>query len=46
MKKRLSHLKSESYNENQYIELLGELFEKAGWRVKREASFGEKGASG
>jgi hypothetical protein len=44
VKRRLSDLKSVTYNENQYRDLLVELFEQDGWRVKHEASAAEKGA--
>jgi hypothetical protein len=44
MKQRLSDLESASYSENQYLDLLVEIFEQDGWRVKRDASIAERGA--
>jgi hypothetical protein len=44
MKQRLSDLVSASYSENQYLDLLVEIFEQDGWRVKRDASIAERGA--
>jgi hypothetical protein len=44
MERRVSGLKSVAYSENPYLDLLVELFEQDGWRVKREASFADKGA--
>jgi hypothetical protein len=44
MKRRLSDMKSATYDENQYLELLIELFQRDGWGVKRKASFADKGA--
>ena len=44
MKRRLSDLESASYSENQYPDLLVEIFEQEGWRVKREGSIADRGA--
>ena len=44
MDRRLSDLKSVTYNETQYLDLLVELLEQDGWQVKREASSVDKGA--
>jgi len=43
MERRLSDLKSITYSENQYRDLLVELFERDGWLVNRKASFADKG---
>jgi len=37
-------LQSTTYSDNQYLELLVELFGQDGWRVKRDALFAETGA--
>ncbi len=42
MERRLSALKSIAYKKNQYLDLLVQLFEQDGWRVKREASVADK----
>jgi hypothetical protein len=44
MKRRLSDSKSATYSENQYLDLLVELFQRDGWGVKHGASFADKGA--
>src|ERR1035441_8590066 len=41
MEQKLSDLKSATYSEDQYLELLVELFRKDGWRVRRDALFAE-----
>ena len=45
MERRPSDLKSITYNENQYRDLLIEFFEQDGWRVHRESIMAaDKGA--
>jgi hypothetical protein len=39
-----TNLKSITYSEYQYLDLLVELFENDGWRVKRDASIADRGA--
>jgi hypothetical protein len=44
MKRRLSNLESMAYSKNQYLDLLVEIFEQDGWRVKREVLIADRGA--
>jgi hypothetical protein len=45
MKRRLSDLESVLYSENQYLDLLAEIFEQDGWWVKREALIADRGSN-